>query len=94
MKTIFQGLHRGPPSIEVISLMRHSRTSHHGEVKAAEVRIYFSSLSPGLSGEVLKRLESTEPESTKPESTEPESMEPESTEPESREPESMESESM
>ena len=58
------------------------------------MRIKLSSSFPGLSREVLERLDSTEPESTEPESTKPESTELESTEPESTELESMELESM
>ena len=42
------------------------------------MRIALASSSSWLSGEVLERLESMEPESTEPESTESESMELES----------------
>ena len=83
-KRIFQGLHRGPPSIEVMKMMKHpmvipdfsSRVPMRWEWSGVfEVRTEPSSSFLGLSGEVLERQEPTEPELTEPELMEPETTE-------------------
>ena len=76
---VIQGLDRGPPSIEVMKMMKHSMVIPYSSSWVPmrwewsgvfEVRTEPSSSFLGLSGEVLERQEPTEPELTEPETTE------------------------
>ena len=83
-KTIFQGLHRGPPqhrgdeddeAPDGYPGLLFAGSYALGEEKVVEVRTEPSSSFLGLSGEVLERQEPTEAELTEPELTEPEMTE-------------------